>query len=256
MKIILNAGHTLSGIGTGAVGICKETDKNRQILNRLTEMFKEKGHTVINATVDKSKNDLSDICKLANTNKGADLFISLHLNAFSDPNANGVETFHYSSSSKGKEYANKVQKELVSKTGWYNRGVKTANFYVLKNTSMPSILLELGFCTSKVDMDKWNTENICKAIFKGITNKEYETSNTNKTQGYMITKYLQEGRKCNGKVGEGLDMEYILPYFKRVRCYIKSDSKGLWIETQWLPLDKLKEVEKSIGIWKSSIKYK
>ena len=85
----------------------------------------------------------------------------------------GVETYHYASSSKGKQYATAIQDNLVKTVGWKNRGVKTGNFYVLKNTKAPAVLIELGFCDSKADMDLWNTETICKAIFKAITGSEY-----------------------------------------------------------------------------------
>lgn len=175
MIIGLNAGHTLSGAGTGAVGVVKETDKNRQVLKRLTEMLKEHKHTVINCTVDKSSNDLSEACKLANKQK-LDIFLSIHLNAFSNATANGVETYHYASSPVGKTYATKIQTELVSRVKWYNRGIKTANFYVLKNTNAPAVLVELGFCTNKKDMGLWNTENICKSLFKSLTGQEYKTT--------------------------------------------------------------------------------
>ena len=173
MYIGLDAGHTLSGLGTGASGYVSETDMNRKVLKRLTEMLTEKGHKVHNCTVDKSNSDLSDRVNKAN-NVNLDLFVSLHLNAYQKTNnAMGVETYHYSSSSKGKTYATNVQNELVKEVGWKNRGVKTANFYVIKNTKAPAVLIELGFCDSKADMDLWNTETICKAIFKAITGSEY-----------------------------------------------------------------------------------
>ena len=173
MYIGLDAGHTLSGLGTGANGYVSETTKNREVLKRLSEMLIEKGHKVHNCTVDKSNSELYDRVTKANS-VNIDLFVSLHLNAYSKTNnPKGVETYHYASSSKGKQYATAIQDNLVKMVGWKNRGVKTGNFYVLKNTKAPAVLIELGFCDSKADMDLWNTETICKAIFKAITGSEY-----------------------------------------------------------------------------------
>ncbi|MGL4740160.1 MAG: N-acetylmuramoyl-L-alanine amidase [Sarcina sp.] len=172
MKIGLKAGHTLRGKGTGAVGLVKETDKNREVFSRLTAMLKEKGHTVVNCTVDESIDDTRESVVIANK-QTLDLFIDIHLNSFTDPKANGVEVFSLNTSGKSHEFAIKAQKELVKEMNWYDRGKKQANFYTLKNTTAPAIYLELGFVTNKNDMDKWNTERICKAIFKAITGNEY-----------------------------------------------------------------------------------
>lgn len=173
MKIGLDMGHTLSGAGTGANGYASETVKNREAGKRLMTMLREKGHTVVDCTVDKSSNDLADRCRKANA-QSLDLFISLHLNAYRSTTSNmGLETYSYSTSGKGREYATKIQRELLAATGWKDRGCKTANFYVLKNTKAPAVLVELGFCDSKADMDKWNTEKIAAALFKGITGTTY-----------------------------------------------------------------------------------
>lgn len=173
MVIGVDCGHTLSGAGTGAVGIVKETDKNRQVGKRLMAMLKEKGHTVIDCSVDVSTNDLADRVAKANAQK-LDLFISLHLNAF-DGSAYGVETYIWNGSWSGKT-ANKTKAQAIQnelKTIWRDRGVKEANFYVLRETRDAAVLVELGFCDNKGDMDKWDNEKIAKALFKGITGAEY-----------------------------------------------------------------------------------
>lgn len=188
-KYIIDMGHTLQGTGSGAIGIKSETDLNRLVGNRLIDMLKSKGHTVVNATVDKSNQNLVDRVKIANQHKDADLFLSLHLNAFSNPDANGVETFSYISSSEAtRAIVRRIQNELVSSIGWKDRGCKTADYYVLKHTTAPSILVELGFCTNKGDMDKFNVELVAKALFKGITGLDYVTD-TNKVYRVQIGAY-------------------------------------------------------------------
>lgn len=176
MKFGIDMGHTLSGSGSGASGVVKETDKNRLVGKRLVEMLKQNKHEVINCTVDKSDNDLVARTNLANA-QALDLFVSLHLNCYADTSANGVETFIYSGSYSGKEnlrgIAKKVNDNLVKQIGWFNRGVKEADFHVLRETNCPAILVELGFCSNKRDMDLWDTEKIARAIYEGITGQSY-----------------------------------------------------------------------------------
>lgn len=172
-KIIVDMGHTLEGLGTGAVKLVKETDKNREVGKRLIAMLKEHGHIVINATVDVSSKNLEDRVRIANQHPDADLFISLHLNASKDALGHGVETWIYTGSAKSKNIAESVQKELVTAIGWRDRGVKEGSWYVVRYTTMPAILVELGFCDNQSDMYKWNTEKIAMSLFKGITGTVY-----------------------------------------------------------------------------------
>ena len=195
MIIGLDMGHTLSGAGTGARGYVEETVKNREAGNRLMAMLREKGHTVINCTVDKSSNDLYDRVRKANAQK-LDLFVSLHLNAFKSTTSEmGVETHIYNGNYSGKEanrrYAQAIQTALVQDVKWIDRKVKESNFYVLRETVAPAVLVELGFCDSQGDMNKWNTEKIAAALFRGITGTAYATSaapviNTGKGETFKV----------------------------------------------------------------------
>ena len=195
MIIGLDMGHTLSGAGTGARGYVEETVKNREAGNRLMAMLREKGHTVINCTVDTSSNDLYDRVRKANAQK-LDLFVSLHLNAFKSTTSEmGVETHIYNGNYSGKEanrrYAQAIQTALVQDVKWIDRKVKESNFYVLRETVAPAVLVELGFCDSQGDMNKWNTEKIAAALFRGITGTAYVASaapvvNTEKGETFKV----------------------------------------------------------------------
>lgn len=182
MKIGIDMGHTLSGAGTGAGSkYASETQKNREVGQKLINILKEKGHIVVNCTVDRSQNDLADRVAIANA-QDLDLFISLHLNAYVlTEKAMGVETYTYSTTSSARPTAERIQKRLVDSIGWTNRGVKTANYYVLKNTKAPAILVELGFCDSKADMDLWDTTKIAVALYEAITNTTYTSTTTSNT---------------------------------------------------------------------------
>ena len=90
----------------------------------------------------------------------ADIFVSIHANAFGngedwEDQANGWEIYFYSSSSVGKklaQYIHNANYASGNSIGIKDRGVKTANFYVLKYTSMPAVLIEHGFYTSSSEV--------------------------------------------------------------------------------------------------------
>ncbi len=81
----------------------------------------------------------------------ADRFMSIHANAFGDPQANGTETFSANEGTTSAELRDLVQEEMITEWGLRDRGGKTANFSVLVNTSMPATLSELGFVTNPGD---------------------------------------------------------------------------------------------------------
>lgn len=221
MIIGIDMGHTLSGLGTGAIGVVKETDKNREVGKRLIQMLQEKGHNVINCTVDKSSNDLADRVTKANKQK-LDLFISLHLNCYSSVSAKGVETYSYAKSGKGNDVAKRIQKELVSTIGWKDRGKKEANFYVLRKTNASAVLVELGFCSSPQDMSLWNTEKIARALFKGITGVTYvptaptaPVAPTDPTAPRINYKVYQDGKQ----IGAFEKYESIIVLLKNIKTF-------------------------------------
>jgi N-acetylmuramoyl-L-alanine amidase len=87
-------------------------------------------------------------------NQGADRFMSIHSNAFADPSANGTETFAYTDGGNGAALRNLVQDEMIKAWKLTNRGNKTANFAVLRDTAAPAELHELAFITNAVDAAK------------------------------------------------------------------------------------------------------
>lgn len=83
---------------------------------------------------------------------GADIFLSLHTNAFTSPSGTGVEGFSYRVDSAGFELAEDVVSELSLITGLRNRGVfARPSLYVLRRTSMPAALIEMGYITNPND---------------------------------------------------------------------------------------------------------
>ena len=252
MILGINKGHPMYCGASSSYG--DETVKDREVGNRLIAMFREKGHTVIDCTSENKNNELYEICQKANR-QYLDLFISIHLNSWSSSVANGVETYSLEKTGKGREYAISIQNELVKSIDWANRGYKTNGFYVLRKTVAPAVLVECGFVSNKKDMENWDIEKICRAIYKGVVGKAYIEESSENTNRYIITNYLPCGWKGTGDEAEGLDLEYILSYFNGVRCYVKSNSNGYWIETQYLDEKNINQLKQLLGSWIHSINY-
>lgn len=160
-RIIINAGHTKIGVGTGAVGKLNESIETRKIAYELMKQLAETKHEVIPAVFDKSDNNLKAAVNLSNDNL-ADLFISIHLNG-----GGGHGTEVYTWKAKQLDRAVKVCKNL-SALGFANRGIKDgSSLYVIKNTKCEAMLIEICFVGSDIDYSLYHThgyEKIAKAI--------------------------------------------------------------------------------------------
>src|SRR5690606_26580965 len=87
----------------------------------------------------------------------ADLFVSIHANAAGDGgwnSAQGIETFVYKTRPPAAvDLANAVQRNLVHMTGRPDRGVKSKDLHVLRETRMTAILVECGFMTNREEVE-------------------------------------------------------------------------------------------------------
>lgn len=165
MKIAINAGHTKLGVGVGANGYLNESKETRKIAYELMKLLAATNHEVIPCIFDKSTNNLKEAVDLANNEK-VDLFISIHLNA---GGGQGSEVYTY----KGKKLDQaKKTLENLNKLGFKNRGIKDgSNLYVIKNTKMNAMLIEVCFVDNKNDSDlykKVGFSKIAKAIYDSI----------------------------------------------------------------------------------------
>jgi len=151
MKIFIDAGH--GGVDSGAVGVLgrQEKDDNLRMALALGNKLTSVGFEVMQSRNNDIAVSLEERVNKAN-NWGADLFICIHRNAYSNPNANGVEIYTYNQvSNNTTDWANIIESCLTKVYAQSNRGVKTDNFYVLRNTTMPAVLIELGFMTNATD---------------------------------------------------------------------------------------------------------
>lgn len=168
MRIFIDPGH--GGKDPGACnGKFKEKDIVLDIGLMLGEQLSKEGHEVAYSRTTDSFVSLAERVNKSNRFK-ADVFISLHCNAFSAPNAQGVETYYYKTSSKGKELAAKIQQGIIDNSLYSkNRGIKPGNFYVLRNTKAIAVLVELGFITNEVDLGfiLKNKNELSRAVVEG-----------------------------------------------------------------------------------------
>ena len=105
----------------------------------------------------------------------SDLFISIHCNA---GGGSGTEVYSFSEASYAGILAKMIQKNITGNTTLYDRGTKTANFFVVKNTLMPAVLIETGFIDNEHDADVISSKSGQKAIANAIAEAVFEYDNT------------------------------------------------------------------------------
>ena len=155
--VVIDPGH--GGSDTGAVGPTGVTEASvtLAVSKDLQSILENSGARVTmtrNKDVDvygpnaSDRQELQARVNVGEYTPGAELFVSIHCNAFSNPASHGMETYYYAGSPRGERIATLVNEELEKAGGLFNRGVKTANFYVIKHSSMPATLAELAFITN------------------------------------------------------------------------------------------------------------
>lgn len=175
MRVFIDPGHTgiLPGLDPGAVGHggTAEADVVLKVANYLREFLFLNGieSMLSRETDDGSVDELWTRVKMAE-NYGADILVSIHCNAFSDPEANGYEVWTWPGCDT--ELANFVLDSIkYSFPNLTNRGRKEAKFGVLRG-EMPSVLVELAFITNPSEESLLNSEagqkKFAEAIASGI----------------------------------------------------------------------------------------
>ena len=168
--VIIDPGH--GGKDSGAIGIggVLEKDVILPISKRIAEVLERNGIQVIMTRDSDYFVTLPGRVTMAQR-ANADLFVSIHANSAgaSRPEVSGLETYHYDS---GLTLAQIVHSKILQSLNVRDRKVRKARFYVLRKTSMPSILVETGFLTGRDDVAKLRTSayqnQMAEAIAQGI----------------------------------------------------------------------------------------
>lgn len=153
--IVLDAGH--GGNDPGATYGNYEKWYNLDIAKRVEAILTANGVSVKQTRTTDVFVGLDERAEMAN-NWDADLFVSIHNNAFFDKNMHGTMTFFYTGSYKGKEYATIIQNDLLKNLGSKDLGVKSNTFVVIKKTKMPAVLVEIGCLSNEAERAKLDTE--------------------------------------------------------------------------------------------------
>jgi N-acetylmuramoyl-L-alanine amidase len=104
----------------------------------------------------------------------ADVFVSLHCNAYSDPNPEGIETLYHPDSPASEKLARLIQDSVVSTFADHvNRGVKPKDLFLLRHAQMPACQLETEFISNPAQLEflasTANQDNLASAIADGIS---------------------------------------------------------------------------------------
>lgn len=180
MKVFLNPGHAPNGNpDPGACGCgLRESDVAAQV-GRLVEGYLVAAGCEVQTL---QSDSLSEVCNEANDWE-ADVFVSIHCNSAASEYARGFETFSYPYSVAGKDIAGCIQRQIAGRFGkidpdFPDRGLRTANFQVLRCTDMPACLVEMAFICNDYDaaLLKYHHDDFARAIACGVTDYEQSIS--------------------------------------------------------------------------------
>lgn len=167
--VAIDAGH--GGKDTGAIGPTGllEKDVVLDVAQRVREALVKSGVRVIMTRETDAFVELQDRPRLAKQ-QGATVFVSIHANASTRPASNGSETYYLSPQSQ--VLAQLVQEELTRVPNLAPRGVKTANFLVLRESDVPAALVEVAY-VSNMDEEARLRQNVfrqrlAEAIARGV----------------------------------------------------------------------------------------
>lgn len=168
VDIVLDAGH-----GGEDPGANRDDAVEKEITLEVAKMTKtilEESDYKVGMTRDTDRYiELGDRAKFANERK-AKVFVSIHCNSSEDYSGKGIETYY--TEQKGLEdeiLAGMIQESLIEETDANDRGIKGANYTVIVRSSMPAILVEVGFLTDTEENDLLQNEEYQRKLAKGIS---------------------------------------------------------------------------------------
>ncbi|SEB62405.1 N-acetylmuramoyl-L-alanine amidase family protein [Paenibacillus sp. GP183] len=148
IKVVIDAGHGAKDPGAISITGKQEKDFNLSMANKLNMLLSaDKRIEVLMTRNDDTFVELDDRAKFANEHQ-VDLFLSIHGNKYV-PKISGVETYYSRTDSIA--LANLIHKNTVAATGFPDRGVRQADFRVIAKTTMPAVLVEVGYLSNQSD---------------------------------------------------------------------------------------------------------
>lgn len=209
MVFNVHGGH--NRIIPGASGCFSEVEEDRKLKDLVITKLKSFGHTVYDCTDDvgtSQSDNLANIVSKCNAHK-VDIDLSIHFNA-SDGNGHGVEAYTYDNLGSAYKTATAIVNS-IAELGFKNRGVKVnKNYYVVRNTIAPAILLECCFCDNAQDAAMYNPEKMANAIVKGLTGQTTVAPTVNVTAAPSVSGFLVRVKgNLNIRSGAGVNNKII-----------------------------------------------
>ena len=148
-KVVIDAGHGGHDRGA-AVGLTYEKHLALDVARRLDVYLRGQGFSTTMTRARDSFIPLPRRASISNSSSNA-IFVSIHFNHATRRGAAGIETFYNTRNRSSLTLAHMVQSAALYKTRAPNRGVKHANFHVLRQNKRPAILVECAFLTNSTD---------------------------------------------------------------------------------------------------------
>jgi N-acetylmuramoyl-L-alanine amidase len=167
-KVFIDAGH--GGSDSGAVGYgYRESDINLQVAKKVEAKLKAKGIEVQMSRSTDVFYGLKERADMSNAYQ-PDTFVSIHHNSSDSTSAAGIETYYHTNKISHKPLSDKVQTNLIKETGAKDRGVKSADFAVLRLTNNVSSLVEGGFISNQTEANNLGNPVYQEKLATGIAN--------------------------------------------------------------------------------------
>lgn len=176
--IIVDPGH--GGFDPGKPGIAglDEKDLNLKIALLLRNYLENAGAVVIMTRttdddvdgMDGVKHKSTDMVQRKKLSEGGDILVSIHQNSFTQASVHGAQTFYNSKSEEGEALAKSIQKSIKEIADIDNRreAKSNTNYYVLKATQLPAVIIECGFLTNPEEERKLNNDAYQNRMALGI----------------------------------------------------------------------------------------
>jgi N-acetylmuramoyl-L-alanine amidase len=192
--VVIDAGH--GGFDRGGIAGQRVSEKmmNLDVAQRLKTVLQANGYRVVMTRDNDVFLPLGTRVAIANSYRDA-IFVCVHFNATPRRSANGIETYFYSSQSLPLASAIHYYVNRVAPTP--NRGVRRRGFYVLRNTRIPSVLVECGFLTNPTEAEYAQSaayrQELADAIARGVRERSLvaSTSAENRLAANSATVPLQ-----------------------------------------------------------------
>lgn len=207
--IVIDAGH--GGTDTGAVrGDIIEKEITLGISQKLAKKLGEAGAGVVmirdtdidmvsNGEKYNKRKDLTNRVRKANDSK-ADLYISIHTNAVPSSRWYGAQTFYNATSEPSKSLAVSIQEEFTKSLDTTRKAL-VGDYFVLKHTEMPAVIVEVGFISNQKEgnllKDEKYQAKVAEAIYNGILKHmgDKGTGTLSQTQLSYVLNYCKIEKK-------------------------------------------------------------